>query len=198
MSEESYRVIDLQERVHRKQAVIYRLTEELHSERNKWHKVINDQAAQISKLQGTLLFDDCVLALAKDMQFKLDKNKHKECATMNPDGKGRGWSHCEPFWLTGRIEDELKELTKELTSHLQEPDKFPAKDVQLECADVANFAMMIHDNIAKAISTAPVCETCGGTKIEPTIKSDTDYPCYECQPRPREESDCQPQEGDRP
>lgn len=90
-----------------------------------------------------------VLAFAKTMQNKLDKNKHKACNVMNPDGKGRGWEHCEPFWLTSRIEDELAELKEILTDHLLEPGKFPAREVQLECADVGNFAMMIHDNTTK-------------------------------------------------
>ncbi len=80
-----------------------------------------------------------VLEFAQDMQFKLDKNKHKKCDTMNPDGKGRGWEDCDLYWLMGRMQDEIRELDDELGI------TGDWADAMLECADVGNFAMMIHD-----------------------------------------------------
>lgn len=85
-----------------------------------------------------------IMALAKTMQFKLDKNKNKGCREMNPDGKGRGWSHCSLFWLRRRIKDETVELFYALQQRRKEPEK-----IMRECADIANFAMMIHDKVSK-------------------------------------------------
>lgn len=90
-----------------------------------------------------------VLELAKDMQFKLDKNKHKACDMMNVDGEGRGWEHCEYGWLTGRIEEEMYELNDALAMYLKNKSASTADEVLKECADVANFAMMVHDNVRK-------------------------------------------------
>ncbi len=86
-----------------------------------------------------------ILALAKTMQYKLNKNKHKECGVMNPGGKGRGWEHCENVWLWERMQDEADELLEILGRNRQ-------ADVLNECADIANFAMMIHDNTSKEIT----------------------------------------------
>jgi len=98
MSEESYRVRDLQERVHRKQAENTRLTEELHSERKKFLKAINDQAIKIasldlekSKLQGALEgiakrepgdFCDCDLIARKGLGY--DPRKATEALSTAP------------------------------------------------------------------------------------------------------------------
>lgn len=90
-----------------------------------------------------------VMELAKDMQFKLDKNKHKACDMMNADGKGRGWEHCEYGWLSSRIEDEMHELNDALVTYLKDKSNPNADAVLKECADVANFAMMIHDNVRR-------------------------------------------------
>ncbi len=94
--------------------------------------------------------DDCVLSFAKTMQYKLDKNKHKACNTMNPDGKGRGWSHCSLKWLLGRLKGEMSELEYALHDL---KDEESARDIQTEAADVGNFAMMIHDIMEQATKT---------------------------------------------
>ncbi|KKM60794.1 hypothetical protein LCGC14_1538290 [marine sediment metagenome] len=86
--------------------------------------------------------DPCVMAFAKQMQYKLDKNKHKECSTMNPDGKGRGWKHCTTPWLIKRVRDEIDELEDEFYA-LQKRD---TEGILNESADVGNFMMMIFDN----------------------------------------------------
>lgn len=83
---------------------------------------------------------ECIKKFAERMQFKLDKNKHKECPHMNPDGKGRGWNNCDIRWLLGRIEDEAKELGLALDGGVRE-------EIMDEAAGVGNFAMMIFDNV---------------------------------------------------
>lgn len=90
-----------------------------------------------------------VQELAVSMQFKLDKNQHKDCEVMNIGDEGRCWSHCSLFWLFGRLIDEAKELDEALNARdIPSPTKEQVDAIRLECADVANFAMMIHDNIS--------------------------------------------------
>jgi NTP pyrophosphatase (non-canonical NTP hydrolase) len=74
------------------------------------------------------------------MQEKLDKNKHKESPEMNPDGKGRRWDALSIDWLVMRIAKEYVELQEAILS------KEPPEAVAKECADIANFAMMVADN----------------------------------------------------
>jgi NTP pyrophosphatase (non-canonical NTP hydrolase) len=81
-----------------------------------------------------------VLKIAELMQHKLDKNKHKECAIMNPEGKGRMWSDCDVRWLLMRLREEADEIEKALNEN-----ESPV-EIAKECADVCNFAMMIADN----------------------------------------------------
>lgn len=81
-----------------------------------------------------------VLYFAKTMQGKLDKNQHKACSIMNPDGNGRGWGHCDINWLIYRCREELIELEEAIKQG-------DIDNAILECADVGNFAMMIQDNI---------------------------------------------------
>ncbi len=97
----------------------------------------------LAELRAEPRIDACVLAFAKRMQYKLNKNKHKECETMNPNGKGRGWSHCKTTWLRSRIRDEWYELGRALS-------KDDSDNILNECADIANFAMMIFDNVSQS------------------------------------------------
>lgn len=86
-----------------------------------------------------------IIALSQDMQFKLDKNKHKDCLVMKLGDKERCWEHCSPFWLQTRILEEAGELDESIEMS-DNTDIETLRKIQLECADVANFAMMIHDN----------------------------------------------------
>lgn len=92
--------------------------------------------------------DDCILAFAKRMQYKLDKNKHKGCAVMNPKGKGRGWQDCDILWLYKRLIEEASELRDSLQFNIRDSFQFNrgVESILDESADVANFAMMIFDN----------------------------------------------------
>lgn len=82
--------------------------------------------------------DPAILKFAETMQRKLDKNKDKKCAEMNPDGKGRTWKDCDLTWLLRRLREETLELDEALYNTDRE-------NVIEEAADVGNFAMMIHD-----------------------------------------------------
>lgn len=68
------------------------------------------------------------------------------------DDKG-GWKECSLIRLYGSLHDELRELIevlldsnpiKDLTDEEYEEYKEQASK---ECADIANFAMMIYDNV---------------------------------------------------
>jgi hypothetical protein len=72
----------------------------------------------------------------KAMEAKLKKNDHKG-----------GWEDCfVDGYLFQRLQDEMEELEKAL-----ERNDGPA--LMDECVDVANFAMMIYDILAKRIAT---------------------------------------------
>jgi NTP pyrophosphatase (non-canonical NTP hydrolase) len=71
-----------------------------------------------------------ILDFAKVMDNELDENDHKT-----------GWLGLSPQWLINRIRQETAELENAI-KHKK------SKSVILsECADVANFAMMIFDNM---------------------------------------------------
>ena len=70
-----------------------------------------------------------VRRFAEQMELKLRENDHKG-----------GWNDCHIYWLVQRIGDEQKELIDAVL--------FKTDDVHAiirECADVANFAMMVAD-----------------------------------------------------
>lgn len=68
-------------------------------------------------------------SFAKTMELKLCEN----------DDKG-GWEGCTLAYLTRRLQGEFGEVRRALKSNKS------ADEVERECADVANFAMMIADN----------------------------------------------------
>ena len=69
-----------------------------------------------------------VLEFAQDMQKKLNENSHKG-----------GWGNCLFIYLLNRLEEEVAELRDAMVSNQKR------EVVIAECADVANFAMMITD-----------------------------------------------------
>jgi len=69
-----------------------------------------------------------VLRFGADMCGKLRQNNHKA-----------HWSTVNNFWLLVRLKQEVEELKLAM---LDDPGSVVA-----ECADVANFAMMIADNV---------------------------------------------------
>lgn len=90
---------------------------------------------------------------ARDMQFKLDKNEHKPCPIMFAHGlHKRTWTDCDPRWLIRRARMELLELEEEL-------ERGDVREAQLECADVGNFMMMLHDNLNRQNATDQRCQS---------------------------------------
>jgi NTP pyrophosphatase (non-canonical NTP hydrolase) len=81
---------------------------------------------QISEITGIRIE---VLIFATEMERKLRAN----------DGKG-GWNECSANWLMDRLNEERKELINACSSGNR-------RRIINECADVANFAMMISDNV---------------------------------------------------
>jgi hypothetical protein len=76
---------------------------------------------------------DEVAWFAKEMEEVLTDNDHKG-----------GWSDCDiKDYLFPRLMQELKELEDVL---IRNPHLYSSLDIVKECADVANFAMMIADN----------------------------------------------------
>lgn len=67
------------------------------------------------------------------MEMTLKENDHKG---------GWGAEQCTMDYLTGRLQEEVNELVSSLESGRKE-------EIIRECADVANFAMMIADRISK-------------------------------------------------
>lgn len=67
-------------------------------------------------------------------------SEQMEAALKANDHKG-GWYDCEEGWLLRRLSQELQELRQARTKGREAVIK--------ECADIANFAMMIADNREK-------------------------------------------------
>lgn len=63
-------------------------------------------------------------------------------ATLRANDRKGGWKSCTPSWLLRRLKAEVGEL------HRASVKRLPQADVEREAADVANFAMMIADNLA--------------------------------------------------
>ncbi|MGW8286399.1 MAG: hypothetical protein ACWGPR_11845 [Candidatus Deferrimicrobiaceae bacterium] len=76
--------------------------------------------------------DAAVERLASLMRHKLDANMHKA-----------HWSTVDNKWLLERLRQEWHELEEALIAG----DRVA---ILSECADVANFAMMIADNVASS------------------------------------------------
>jgi len=81
--------------------------------------------------KGDVTCRNSVRWFAERMEAKLAKNDHKG-----------GWGGCELQYLSMRLTQERKELT----------DAIKSKDKQRiidECADIANFALMIADKFGE-------------------------------------------------
>ncbi len=81
------------------------------------------------------------------MRYKLRINDHKA-----------HWKTVSCEYLEQRLLEEVAELREALLFLRDNPgSKQHIFDVQLECADVANFVMMIFDNLRKENSDNEVC-----------------------------------------
>ena len=75
-----------------------------------------------------------ILRFAVNMQQELDNNDYKT-----------GWENLSPSWIIHRIKQETKELEKAIK------EKHLKRKIISECADIANFVMMLADNIRNGI-----------------------------------------------
>ena len=73
------------------------------------------------------------------MLEKLNENNHK-----------KHWNEASVRWLSNRLYDELIELNIDL-SQLGDQPKIAIQSAMKECADVANMAMMVWDNLKNGI-----------------------------------------------
>jgi len=85
---------------------------------------------------------DSVLRFSRIMETKLREK----------DDIRDGWEDCDPIWLFERAEKEMKELKDEIQMYMNHSSLSPKwltikERVQREAADVANFCMMISDNM---------------------------------------------------
>ena len=80
-----------------------------------------------------------ILEFALQMQRKMQLNSHKN-----------GWKHLSNKHLLKRLRQEVIELEKILESK----DSVAPQDIAYECADIANFAMMIFDNNCESLNEA--------------------------------------------
>ena len=74
---------------------------------------------------------EIVYNFAKIMENKLKQNDYKG-----------GWSNCDIKWLLSRLKEETVELEQAIENKSKE-------NIVKEAADVANFAMMIADNVTR-------------------------------------------------
>lgn len=76
---------------------------------------------------------------ASEMEKKLKENDYKG-----------GWKKCHIWWLVNKLKDEVKELEDTIEKAFEEKDELTeiSEDVISECADIANYSMMIADNIS--------------------------------------------------
>ncbi len=96
---------------------------------------------------------DCVFALAEKMEERLQANEHKG-----------HWSECTDEYLIRRAMGELSELSAAVANFREDAGDPEANARSLqefaqrvlhEAADVANFVMMLSDNVASATQEAP-------------------------------------------
>lgn len=87
-----------------------------------------------------------VLWFAEEMEKKLRANDHKG-----------HWSNCTPVYLYNRADNELKEVWTALLGDgsLNPCTPEEAARIIAECADVANFMMMLADNASRFLNPPP-------------------------------------------
>ena len=91
-----------------------------------------------------------VLAFARVMEAKLEKNRHK--------GDREGWLALSFDELYRKMEGEWYEVKTETVRKTLYPERYEVGSIVKECADLANFALMIADvagELAIDVSAAP-------------------------------------------
>lgn len=103
---------------------------------------ISKDGLTANKLWGTrvIQLSSEVQKFAEAMQFKIDKNAHKENWPEYKNGE-RSWKTCDINFLLNKLEEEHAELILAISK------KEPLINVKREAADVGNIAMMIADRL---------------------------------------------------
>ena len=109
-------------------------------ETDELYEEIREKLGYSSSPTITLSARQSVQWFANEMEKKLRKN----------DWKG-GWSECSFDWLWDLLNEEIDELSTALDEVIDEQNIVTNEDLISECADIANFAMMIADNARKKI-----------------------------------------------
>ena len=110
---------------------------------------------------------------AGHMEEKLRQNDHKG-----------GWDDCTLMWLMGRLRQEVEELTHALTDKVvaakmagnEDIGEDDAMSVIGECADVANFSLMIASKASGYIGEQPVNDR---VIVESPYRASTGYDLLE-------------------
>lgn len=84
--------------------------------------------------------DEAVMSFIVDMKYKLRLNNHKG-----------HWKEQFTSALYAKLVGEMVELDLVLEQYAMIPDSKLLLDIVHECADVANFAMMIADNAKRTM-----------------------------------------------
>ncbi len=88
---------------------------------------------EISELSGIRIE---ILRFALVMEEKLKKNDHKG-----------GWKQESLVYLSDRMKEEIDEMNAAIGWAMDGETKIEFEKAQKECADSANFLMMIFDNL---------------------------------------------------
>lgn len=94
-------------------------------ENDRYDEVLKPMLYNIKSALEQMQWRKEVVWFATLMEEKLRENDHKG-----------GWGNCDIYYLIGRLQQECEEAYNAITNH-------NIKNIPLECADVANFAMMI-------------------------------------------------------
>lgn len=70
----------------------------------------------------------------------------EEKMSKHDSDRGDGWKEKDITLLTGRVWEELQEL-RDIIAELEDEDEEKVVSAIYECADVANFAMMVANNL---------------------------------------------------
>lgn len=98
---------------------------------------------------------DRIILAIKDQGVREELRKfthYQDWVLAENDHRG-GWRNLNALELLMRIHGEIGELIEVVSYHIKNPKSDAGKeDVMKECADVANYAMMLWDNIQRGDS----------------------------------------------
>ncbi|MCG3177341.1 MAG: hypothetical protein MOGMAGMI_02313 [Candidatus Omnitrophica bacterium] len=106
-------------------------------QQNKDHlhreRLLSGLSHKLEAVKGGVELRPALAQFAGEMEAVLKQNDHKG-----------GWKDCPMEYLRDRLHQEVRELDRAL---LGSGGQYDPSAVAKECADVANFAMMLRDNV---------------------------------------------------